>query len=110
LEGALRQTLGGARREFTFLHGRKRQELIVQARAEIERLFDRAALGRSRYRIYEPESLSACAHTVVALDKSAGFYAGRYNWLEAGPTEALLKAVCEFEVRVSRTERTLCSD
>jgi hypothetical protein len=110
LEGALRQALGQAQREFIFLHGRKRQELIAEARAQIEAVFDQVALGRSRYRIYEPEALAGCAHTVVALDKSAGFYVGRYNWPEASSTEALLKAVSEFETRVSQTEGTLYSD
>jgi hypothetical protein len=50
------------------------------------------------------------AHTVIALDKSAGFYAGRYNWPEVDSTEALLKGISEFEARVSQTVGTLYSD
>jgi hypothetical protein len=50
------------------------------------------------------------AHTVIALDKSAGFYAGRYNWPEVDSTEALLKGISEFEARVSQTGGTLYSD
>jgi hypothetical protein len=110
LEGALRQALGQAQREFMLLHGRERQELIAQARAQIEALFDRAALGRSPFRICQPESLAVCAQTVIALDKSAGFYVGRYNWPEVNSTESLLKAISEFEVRVSQTEGTLYLD
>jgi hypothetical protein len=99
----LRLALDAARREFVFLHSRKRQELIAQARGQIETIFDHTALGRSRYRIFEPELLAACAQSVVGLDKNTGFFGYRYHWPEAGSAEALLKAIDELEARWAHT-------
>jgi hypothetical protein len=106
-EDTLRQALGEAQKEFVFLHQRKRRELIAQARDQIEPLFDRAALGKSLYRIYEPESLAVYARTVVTLDGAAGYYLGRYHWPEPSSCESVLQAVSELETRINQTQEAM---
>jgi hypothetical protein len=96
LADALRQALGQAQREFSYLQMRQRQELLAAACAQIEALFDRTALSRSPFRVHQPESLADYAQSVVAWDKACGYFGGRYNWPAVSSPESLLGAVTQL--------------
>ncbi|HYY29794.1 MAG TPA: hypothetical protein VE860_17765 [Chthoniobacterales bacterium] len=104
LEDALRKALVKGREEFAHLHRSKRKALLAETLLQIETIFDLQVLGQNHY---WPEPLSVCARSVVELDKTTGYFGGRYGWPETGSSEALLKAVNEFEARVSRTRGVL---